>query len=179
MCTMPSRAMNCVYCQSKRVVKKGKDQAVGQIIQRYRCNHCGRRFNERSGTPIARLRTSAEVISLAMRVRSEGLGIRATGRVLGKSGGSIINWEKRLSEQLLHWSPSAPEGGEVPLEGDEVYTRVGENLSPRSVCSHSVAEGIRMDNPFYRADNSLWGRSARRVERCIAVRERRERLGLG
>jgi transposase-like protein len=125
--------MNCVYCESKRVVKNGKDEAVGQIIQRYRCNDCGRRFNERSSTPMARLRTSAEVISLAMKGRSEGLGLRATGRVLGKSGGSIINWEKRLSDQLFHWSPSAPEGGEVTLEGDEVYTRVCQNLPPRNV----------------------------------------------
>ncbi|MBW4552905.1 MAG: hypothetical protein KME35_17610 [Aphanocapsa sp. GSE-SYN-MK-11-07L] len=30
---------------------------------------------------MARLRTAPEVISMAMKVRSEGLGIRATGRV--------------------------------------------------------------------------------------------------
>jgi len=68
---------------------------------------------------------------MAMNIRSEGLGIRATGRVLKKSGGSIITWEKRLSAQLSNWSPNAPEGGEITLEGDEVYTRVGENLPPR------------------------------------------------
>jgi transposase-like protein len=123
--------MHCVYCESERIVKNGKDEAVGQIIQTYRCNDCGRRFNERSGTAMARLRTPPEVITLAMKVRSEGLGIRATGRVLEKSGGSIINWEKRLSAQVADWSPPAPATGEVTLEGDEVYTRVGENLPPR------------------------------------------------
>jgi transposase-like protein len=115
--------MNCVHCESNRIVKNGKDQAVGQSIQTYRCNECGRRFNERSGTPMARLRTPASVVSMAMKVRSEGLGIRATGRVLEKSGGSIINWEKRISAQVSNWSPPAPEGSEVTLEGDEVYTR--------------------------------------------------------
>lgn len=125
--------MNCVYCESERVVKNGKDQASGQIIQTYLCKDCGRRFNERSGTPMARLRTSPETIALAMKVRSEGLGIRATGRVLEKSAGSIVTWEKRLSAQLRNWSPPAPEGSEVLLEGDEVYTRVGENLPPRNV----------------------------------------------
>jgi hypothetical protein len=70
---------------------------------------------------------------MAMKVRSEGLGIRATSRVLGKSDGSIINWEKRLSAQLSNWSPNAPEGGEVTGEGDEIYTRVGENLPPREL----------------------------------------------
>jgi hypothetical protein len=34
---------------------------------------------------------------------------------------------------LPHWSPPAPEGGEVTIEGDELYTRVGENLPPRSL----------------------------------------------
>ena len=125
--------MNGVYCESERIVKNGKDQASGQIIQTYRCNECGRRFNERSGTPMARLRTAPEVISLAMKVRSEGLGIRATGRVLEKSTASIITWEKRLSAQVKNWSPPAPYGSEVTLEGDEVYTRVGEKLPPRSL----------------------------------------------
>jgi transposase-like protein len=125
--------MKCVYCNSERIVKNGKDQANGQRIQTYRCKDCGRRFNERSGTPMARLRTAPEVISMAMNARSEGLGIRATGRVLKKSAASIITWEKRLSEQLSNWSPEAPEGGEVTVEGDEVYTRVGENLPPREL----------------------------------------------
>jgi transposase-like protein len=84
--------VHCIYCESERVVKNGKDEAAGQVIQTDRCNDCGRRFNERSGTVMARLRTPPEVITLAMKGRSEGLGIRATGRVLEKSGGSIINF---------------------------------------------------------------------------------------
>jgi hypothetical protein len=60
------------------------------------------------------------VIALALKVRSEGLGLRATGRVLEKSGGNIINLGKRLSVQVTHWSPPAPTSGEVTLEGDEV-----------------------------------------------------------
>jgi hypothetical protein len=103
---------------------------------------------------------SAEVISLAMSVRSEGLGIRATARVLGKSCSSIINGEKRLSEQLLGWSPSAAQGSEVPLEGDEVYTRVGENLSPRTLS--------RIDYSLYRTGEPLLGRSASRI-RCSSA----------
>ncbi len=51
-------------------------------------------------------------------MRSEGQGIRATGRVISRSGGSIINWEQRLSKQIEKWSPPAPAGGKVTLEGD-------------------------------------------------------------
>jgi transposase-like protein len=125
--------MNCTYCESERVVRNGKKQSGGKSIQRYLCNECGRRFNERSGTPIARLRTPVETIVMAMKMRSEGLGVRATGRVVGKSGSSITNWEQRISNQIGKWSPKAPAGAEVTIEGDEVYTRVDENLSPRSI----------------------------------------------
>jgi transposase-like protein len=125
--------MDCIYCESKRVVKNGKKSSGGKSIQRYLCNECGKRFNERSGTPIARLRTPVATIAIAMKMRSEGLGIRATGRVIGKSGSSITNWEQQISNQLVKWSPKAPVGGEVTVEGDEVYTRVSENLPPRNI----------------------------------------------
>jgi transposase-like protein len=125
--------MNCINCESKRVVKNGNKQSGGKSIQRYLCNECGKRFNERSGTPLARLRTPVETIAMAIKMRSEGLGIRATGRVIGKSGSSISNWEQRISSQLAKWSPTAPARGEVTIEGDEVYTRVSENLPPRNI----------------------------------------------
>jgi hypothetical protein len=49
--------MNCIHCQSEAIVKNGtKTLKTGQVLQQYLCNTCGRRFNERSGTPMARLR---------------------------------------------------------------------------------------------------------------------------
>ena len=124
--------MNCLHCGSERVVKNGtKTLKNGQLRQRYKCNDCKRRFNEVSGTPMARLRTPVGEIERAMKSRSEGLGIRATARVFGKSPSSITLWEERLSAHVENWSPAAPEGGSVTVEGDEVYTRVGENLSPK------------------------------------------------
>ena len=56
-------------------------------------------------------------------MRTEGLGVRAAGRSVGKAHSTTIRWERR-------GSPAAPEGTDVTLEGDEVYTRVGENLRP-------------------------------------------------
>ncbi len=126
--------MNCIDCQSGRVVKNGTRRLkTGQVVQNYLCNECGRRFNDRSGTPMAGLRTPVETVEMAIKVRGEGLGVRATARVLGKSPSSITGWEERLSAQLSEWSPNAPRGGEVTLEGDELYTRVGENFPPRRV----------------------------------------------
>lgn len=80
---------------------------------------------------MARLRTPVSVVSAAIGVRTEGLGVRATGRSFGKSHSTIRRWEHRLAQQVTQWSPPAPEGAAVTLEGDEVYTRVGENLPPQ------------------------------------------------
>jgi hypothetical protein len=80
---------------------------------------------------MSRLRTPANVVSLALKMRSEGMGIRASGRVLEKSHASVMRWEQKLADQSQKWSP--PAGSDITVEGDEVYTRVGENLPPLRV----------------------------------------------
>lgn len=123
--------MECPHCQSQKVIKRGFDSLQdGTPVQRYQCQACQKRFNERTGTPMARLRTSSSVVSYALNARTEGMGVRATGRTFSKSHATILRWEKRLADQADNWSPPAPEGAEVTLEGDEVYTRVDENLPP-------------------------------------------------
>ena len=79
---------------------------------------------------MARLRTPASIVSAAINVRTEGLGLRATGRSFGKSHATIIKWERRLAACEPHCSPPAPGESDLTVEGDEVYTRVGENLPP-------------------------------------------------
>lgn len=124
--------MQCPHCQSSQVVKLGtKPLKDGTPIQRYRCKACRRVFNERTGTPMAGLRTSANEVGLALKMRSEGMALRASGRVLGHSHTTIANWEKRVANQEHSWSPPAPETSDLTLEGDELYTRVGENLPPQ------------------------------------------------
>jgi transposase-like protein len=135
--------MECPHCQSEKTVKNGKDyHQDGKAIQNYLCNGCGKRFNERTGTPMSRLRTPASIVSFALKMRTEGMGIRASGRVLEKSHTSIMRWEQKLAAQTQQWSPCAPAGGDITIEGDEVYTRVGENLSPLGV--------KRMDSDIHR-----------------------------
>jgi transposase-like protein len=124
--------MKCPHCQSKKTVKNGKVKLQDQSVQQqYLCQGCKNRFNERTKTPMARLRTPVSLVSDALNVRAEGLGVRATGRSFGKSHATIIRWEQRLAQQSKQWSPPAPAGTAITLEGDEVYTRVGENLPPQ------------------------------------------------
>jgi transposase-like protein len=93
--------MNCIHCQSEAIVKNGtKTLKTGQVLQQYLCNTCGRRFNERSGTPMARLRTPVTTVEMALNARHEGLGIRAVARVVGTSPSntafpSLVRYEFR------------------------------------------------------------------------------------
>ncbi len=130
--------MNCPECQSNQIVKNGKITLQDHSsIQKYLCKACDKQFNERTGTPMARLRTASMVVSLALTVRTEGLGVRATGRSFGKAHSTISRWERRLADQARQGSPPALGGAEVTLEGDEVDTRVGENLPQK----HAVPGG--------------------------------------
>jgi len=58
------------------------------------------------------------VVSLALKRRSEGMGIRDSGRVLEKSHASIMGWEQKLATQSQQWSPPAPAGTAITVEGN-------------------------------------------------------------
>ena len=66
---------------------------------------------------MTRLRTPPEIVSAALSIRSEGLGIRATGRSFEKAHTTIMGWEERFAKQGEKWSPPAPENKEVTVEG--------------------------------------------------------------
>ncbi len=42
-----------------------------------------------------------------------------------------MRWERRIAGQVGQWSPPARSETDIPLEGDQVYTRVSENLPPQ------------------------------------------------
>lgn len=87
-----------------------------------------------------RIRTAPEIVAMALKLRGEGMGVRASGRVLDQSHSTILRWEARMAAQASQWSPPAPAGADVTLESDELYTRVGENLPPLRVSGVDVDE---------------------------------------
>jgi transposase-like protein len=86
-------------------VKNGQESiSAGVRLQRYRCNDCGKRFNERSGTPMSQLRAPRAVVAMALNSRTKGTGARATGRIFGKSHSTILRWEGRLANHVDEWT---------------------------------------------------------------------------
>ena len=91
--------MCCPRCESESLWKNGKRQlSSGQVVQYYHCQDCQKCFNEGAGTPMHRIKVSVEEIATVLRSRSEGLGLRAAGRVSGNSHSSIARWEACLAD---------------------------------------------------------------------------------
>jgi hypothetical protein len=78
------------------------------------------------------LKSPISKVALALKMRSEGLGLRATGRVLGSDKKTISNWESRFAEQkstLMLYS-LCYDFISLTFEGDELYTIVGNRTDP-------------------------------------------------
>jgi hypothetical protein len=86
-----------------------------------------------------RLHKSVEQVERVLKMRSEGLGVRAAGRVETLSPATVILWEKCLASKAQDWSPPAAVGSDITIEGDEVYTKVEKNHPSHKVrAGHSI-----------------------------------------
>ena len=56
--------------------------------QQFKCNECGNVFSETAGTPMHNIKSAISKVAAVLKVRSEGMGLRATARVFGIKGPS-------------------------------------------------------------------------------------------
>jgi len=77
---------------------------------------------------MAQLKSPLSKVTSVLRVRSEGLGVRATARVFAIHKNTVTDWEGRFAEQkapLMLYAVCHAFIGPT-FEGDERYTVVGE-----------------------------------------------------
>lgn len=127
---MELKVLHCPECESPnlKVHSRYSTRSGKRVI--YACECCGQKRSETYGSPAFNLKTPLSKVAAALKLRSEGMGLRATGRCLDCSKRDVSNWESRFAEQklplqlygLLHQYIC------LTFEGDEVYTRVGKNL---------------------------------------------------
>ncbi|MBF0589921.1 MAG: IS1 family transposase [Magnetococcales bacterium] len=98
----------------------------------HQCRSCKVCFSETRGTPMENLKSPISKVAGALKIRSEGLGLRATARVLGTHKRTIAEWEKRFSDQkeTLMLYVFCHEFISLTFEGDELYTVVGKRTDP-------------------------------------------------
>jgi len=107
--------MNCSKCNCDMRVKSG----IINGRQRYKCKGCGCNYT-------VEIKSTAKPKSLkkqALHLYLEGLGFRSTGRFLGVSNVSILNWIRDFGKKVqeLHAESKQIEMVEV----DEMHSYVG------------------------------------------------------
>jgi transposase-like protein len=108
--------LNCPHCQADQVVKNGTSR---HGHQRWRCQKCQRTFGEKDRRLVAPQKKAA-----ALAQYLEGVGQRATERLLGVSHNSITNWVKKaVAGQVLKATPAEKVEW---VEADELWTYVAK-----------------------------------------------------
>jgi len=115
--------LNLFRCQNRRCLAYGIQGAgnihargwidKGKHIRLLECLTCHKRFSQRKGTVFYRAHLPAEKVVDILRHVQEGVGMRATGRLLGTKEDTVIRYAKLsgvhagiLHEQLVAFSPS-------------------------------------------------------------------------
>ena len=108
--------MKCLHCASEVVVKNGSSR---HGHQRWLCRQCGKTCGERD-----RRRVEPAKRANALAHYLEGVGLRATERLVGVSHNSVMNWvQAEVADKALASVPAA----EVEwVEADELWTYVGK-----------------------------------------------------
>jgi transposase len=109
----------CVGCGSERTAKNGRSR---HGHQRFKCRDCGATFGE-----LDRRRVEPEKRESALRHYAEGVGLRATERLVGVSHNSVMNW---VRQEVAGLALARVDAAELDvIEADELWTYVGQKKS--------------------------------------------------
>ena len=112
--------MNCIHCGKAELVKNGSSR---HGRQRWLCRSCGKTCGEKDHR-----RVEPEKKSAALAHYLEGIGLRATERLVGVSHNAVMNW---VLEEVEGRALAAARPEEVEfVEADELWTYVGKKERP-------------------------------------------------
>ena len=112
-------ANQCAQCVSSRIVKNGRSR---HGHQRFKCRECGATFGQEDHRRVA-----PELRENALRHYAEGVGLRATERLVGVSHNSVMNW---VREEVAGQALAQVDAAEIDtIEADELWTYVGKKKS--------------------------------------------------
>ncbi|MBF0416754.1 MAG: hypothetical protein HQL86_00690 [Magnetococcales bacterium] len=81
---------------------------------------------------MADLKSPISKVALAIKIRDEGMGLRATGRIIGSHKNTISEWGERFAGQkeTLMLYGLCHQFLQFSFEGDELYTIIGKRTDP-------------------------------------------------
>ena len=120
--------LHCPECQSLKIEPFKKYNTVHNGERSlFKCDECDNVFSETASTPMQDIKSPISKVASVLKIRSEGMGLRATGRVLGMHKKTVSTWERLFGDQketLMLYS-FCHEFVSLVFEGDELYTVVG------------------------------------------------------
>jgi transposase-like protein len=114
----------CIFCESKRVVRRGKDK---KGFQRWLCTACGRSFNARTGTVFARSRLKLWEWFYLIKEHAAGRTIYSIAADLQRPYNTVYYSIQKLKRDLLARQIATKLKGEIEI--DESYVTAGQKGS--------------------------------------------------
>jgi len=81
------------------IVGNGTSISRGEKTRKYICRHCGKVFNDHTGTFYYDLRKKEHIIDLALKMAMEGMSEEAIADALGIEPATVRRWLGRAAEQ--------------------------------------------------------------------------------
>lgn len=128
-----NQSEKCPKCGSTKTKIISHYRTVHNGSRRYyRCQECEQSFSETQGSPMAHIKSPLSKVASVFRVRSEGMGLRATARVFDIHKNTVSQWESKFAEQKqpLMLYALCHEFISLTFEGDELYTITGKRCEP-------------------------------------------------
>ena len=147
--------VRCPGCDSKVVVRAGHDDSQPHR-QRYRCNGCGRRFDDLTDTVLAGHHQPLRVWVLCLYFMGLNLSNRQIAAELGLSASEVQSMTEQLRRGFAAKTPAVRLDGDV--EVDEVYVVAGHKGQPAAVAKRGgsgagAAWRVRRDAARWRRTN--------------------------
>jgi transposase-like protein len=147
--------VQCPGCDSTVVVRAGHDDSQPHR-QRYRCNACGRRFDDLTGTVLAGHHQPLRVWVLCLYFMGLNLSNRQIAAELSLSVSDVQNMTEQLRSGFAAKTPPVRLEGDV--EVDEVYVVAGHKGQPAAVATRGgsgagAAWRVRRDAARWRRTN--------------------------
>jgi transposase-like protein len=121
---------HCPECNSENFKRHtGYTLKNGEARQIYYCWDCDSYFSETKNTPLAGLKTPISRMALILEAINDGMGLNAACRTFHVGKNSLKRWVSRLGdlkETLLLYA-LCHQFIQQLVEGDELYTKVGQN----------------------------------------------------
>jgi transposase-like protein len=112
------------------IIGNGTYISRGNKTRRYVCHHCGKVFNDNTGTFYHNLRKDEQAIDLALKMSMKGVSIEGIADVLEVQSASIKRWLARAAEQCDKVNDIMMKDLDVSkIEMDELWIIIKKNSS--------------------------------------------------